>query len=554
MTAPQRRNAVVKPLALGLATLQSLPVRPRQDREESDEGHWLRVAHANGLADPTWLLDPGHRRAMSIVRVCPRCLDEPQPRWAPGWKDRCKPVCPVHGLWLVDRCCRCQRLLRWNSVSFLGCRCGQDLRALEADAVSVHMTQVMKEGSAPVPVLLWLGSLALHGLTNKPLKKASRQALSEVVRLAEAGAEIVAAWPQSFFRVLDHCRLDVVDPRDLRALNHALPGLAKRISKLRDRSWRERIAEQLGAYARASLQSSLPIAGRNVPGPRPPTVAQIARGLGMRSTNFVAALERLPDAQIAVRTTPGGRRRRLVSSEVVRRVQQQRIDEISVKEAARLTGMSSSRVNRLIDAGLLEKRGNRMSREAMHKLSESLLASGKPCCPNADSITLRWALRHYVPVSCTSQLIQSINDGSLDIFVPPGARVVTDVLISKAVCRDWASRIKRPARNELTIPECAETLRLKQEVVYHLARVGLLPVSSVKTGPRRTARMVGQDEMAHFKRRYEALARLAKDAGVDHRSALNWASSVGLALVSGPLIDGGRQYFALRPLPLEAAS
>lgn len=547
MTAPQQSKAVARPLALSQATLQSLPVRPRRDPEESDEGHWLRAAHANGLADPTWLLDTGRRRAMSIVRVCPRCLDEPFPRWASGWKDRWRPVCPAHGLWLVDRCCCCERLLRWSSVSFLSCRCGQELRELEANAVSVQMAQVMKEDLAPVHVLLWLGSLALHGLTKKPLKKASRRTLSEVARLAEAGAEIVAGWPQSFLQVLDRCRLDVVDPRELRALNHALPGLTKRIARLRDKPWRERIAEQLGAYANASLQSRLPIAGRNVPGPRPPTVAQIARELGMRSTSLVAALERLPEAQVAERTTPCGRRRRLVSSEAVRQVQQQRIDEVSVKEAARLTGLSSSRVNQLINAGLLDKRSSRMSRKAVHEFSESLLASGKPHCPDADSVPLRWAFRHCVPVSRTPQLVQSINDGSLFTFVPRGARLVTDVLVSKAVCRDWALRIKRTDRNELTIPECAETLRLKQQVVYHLARVGLLAFHTVKTGPRRTARAVGRDEVAQFKHRYESLARLAADAGIDHRRALNWASSLGLTLVSGPSIDGGRQYFSLRP-------
>ncbi len=553
MTAIKLGKKAAVPLGISLATLSSLAVRPARRLEESSEGHWLRVAHANGLADPTWLLADDQRRALSIVRVCPRCLARPNAYWPEPWNERSRPFCEKHGLWLVDQCGQCCRLLRWNRVRFLACRCGQDLRELAAAELSAQMTQAMEEGSAPLPVLLWLGSLTLHGLAKKPLKKASRRAQSEVVRLAEAGAEIVAAWPQSFFEVLDHCRLDVVDPRDLRALNHALPGLTKRISKLRDRLWRERIAEQLGSYANASLQSRLRIAGRNVLGPRPLTVAQIARELGMRSTNLAAALDRLSEAQVAVRMTPCGRRRRLVSSEAVRQVQEQRIDEISVKEAARLTGLSSSRVNQFIDAGLLEKRSSRMSREAVHEFSESLLASGKPHCPDADCIPLRWALRHCVPVSCTYQLIQSIIDGSLVIFVPRGATLVTEVLVSKACCQDWAARTKRPDCNELTIPECAETLRLKQEVVYHLARVGLLPVHTVKIGPRRTARVVGRDEVAQFKRRYESLARLATDAGVDHRSALSWASSVGLALVSGPLIDGGRQYFALRPVPLEAA-
>lgn len=551
MTALQVGSSVASPLALSQATLQGLPVRPKQDRGESPEGHWLRVAHANGLADPTWLLETGPRRAMSMVRVCPRCLNEPNPRWSPGWKDRCKPICAQHCCWLVDRCAHCQRLLRWSSVRFLSCRCGWDLRELEARAVSEQMHQVLMAGSAPVPVLLWLGSLAVHGLTMKPLKKASRQTLSDVASLAEAGAAIVAAWPQSLFSVLDRCRLDIAGPGDLRAMNDALPGLTKRISKLPDRAWRERVARELGSYASASLESDLPIVGRNVPGPRPPTVAQIARQLGMRSSKLAAALDSLPDAQVALRVTAGGRRRRLVSAEAVRQVQQQRLDEISVKEAARMTGLSSSRINQLVDAGLLQKRSNRMSRKTVHDFAASLFDSGSSNRSDPDSVPMRWALRHWVPASSTAQFFQAIDDGSLPIAVPDGAKRVGDVLVCRAGCRDWAAGIKQRDCSVLTIPECAEALHLKQEVVYHLVNVGLLAVHTLKTGPRRTARVAGVNELAQFKRRYETLARLASEAGVDHRRALNWARAAGLSLVSGPLVDGGRQYFALRPLRVE---
>jgi predicted DNA-binding transcriptional regulator AlpA len=549
MMALQRGTAVPRPLALSPSTLRSLPVRPRPDGEESIEGHWLRVAHANGLADPTWLLDAGHRRAQSMVRLCPRCLDDPSPRWSPGWKDRFKPTCAEHGIWLVDRCFRCKQLLRWSNVRFLSCRCGQDLRTLEGEAVSEPMRRVLMEGTVPVPVLLWLGSLAVYGLGMKPLKKASRQSLSEVTKLAEAGAEIVANWPQSFFGVLDQCRSDISGQGGLQALNEALPGLTKRISKLRDMTWRARIAEELGAYANASLQSRLPITGRNVPGPRPPTVAQIARQLGMRSSKLAADLDRLPDAQVVLRTTSGGRCRRLVSPEAVQQVQQKRLDEISVKEAARLIGLRPVRVQLLIAAGLLESRANRLSREAVLGFLALLLDSGSPNRPDADSVALSWALRHCVPVCSTVQFFQAIKGGSLSIHVPRGAARVTDLQVSKSCCRDWAAPIKQPDGRLLTIPECAETLRLKQQVVYHLVQVGLLPAQAVKTGPRRSARMTSGDEVARFKRRYESLARLAADAGVDHRSAFNWARDVGLTLVTGPSIDGGRQYFALRPPP-----
>lgn len=409
------------------------------------------------------------------------------------------------------------------------------------------MTHLLEDETVPFPVLLWLGSLALHGLTMKPLKKASRVVLSEVVKLAEAGADIVVGWPGAFHEVLDRCCRNADGPGDLRTMNQALPGFTRRMSKLRDQPWRERIAKELAVYVSASHRSDLPITGRNVPGPRHPTVAQIARELGMRSTSLIAALEQLPEARVAEHSTPGGRRRRLVSAEAVRHVQQQRLDKISIKAATRLTGLSAGRIRQLVDAGLLEQRKGRLSGNAVKGLSQSLLSSGRSFAPDDDAISLRHALRYCVPVSSTSQFILAIREGVLTVFVPDGAKLLSEAIVSEARCRKWAVPLKPTDSDQLTIPECAEILHMKQEVAYHLVRVGLLRVHTAKTGRRRSARMTTAGAVERFKRDYEPLVRLAASAGIDHRSALNWAKSQGIALVSGPSIDGGRQYIALRP-------
>ncbi|MEH0166707.1 hypothetical protein [Roseateles microcysteis] len=382
----------------------------------------------------------------------------------------------------------------------------------------------------------------------KPLKKASRVVMSDVVDLAEAGARIIAGWPEAFFAVLNHCRQDARTPGGLSSMNDALPGLTRRMTKLRDERWRERIAKALGVYVAASHQSGSPIVGRNVLGARHPAVAQIARDLGMRSTSLVAALDRLPVELVAMRTTVRGRSRRLVSTEAIQQVQRLRLDELSIKAVARLTGLSPGRIVQLIDAGLLAKHTHRLSREAVVGLTQSFLAAGRSNTLDTDAISLRRALRYCVPVCWTSQLIRSVLDGSLIVFVPKGVKLLAEAMISEARCREWVAHLKLADGGGLTIPECAELLHFKQEVVYHLVRVGLLPVHTVKVGRRRTARMTTLEAVEHFKRKYAALVHLADDAGMNHRSALSWAKAQGIALVSGPSIDGGRQYFALRPL------
>ncbi len=533
--------------AVSPAMLARLLVRPLRGSQESAAGHWLRVAHSNGLADPTCLLEAGHRRAMSIVRICPACLSRPAGVWSEDWLDRSKPVCSVHGRWLVDRCRRCDRLLRWRTARFQACSCGQDLRALIAPALPVRTAQVLQAGSASFAVLLWLGALSRHGLTMKPLKKAARVSMSEVMALADAGAQVVFGWPDTFFDVLDRCRLDATAPGGLSSMNEALPGLSSRLRKLSDGPWQERIAISLGDYVAASHRSGAPIVGKNLVGDRPPTVAQIARVLGMRTESLIAALDRLPAAPGASRTTAHGRSRRLIPSDAISQVQQLLSDEISVKAAARLLGLSASRIRQLVAAGLLRVCRRCMSRIEVAGLLQSLVTSGRPVTAGPDVISLSHALRYCVPVHLTAQFLEAILERDLVLLVPEGEARLAGCLIDQDRCQDWVAEQDHQGDAALTLPACALLLGLKQQVIYHLARIGLITVHTVKTSKGRIARMATMAAVEQFQCRYVALARLASESDVDHRGAVNWANAEGIALVSGPSIDGGRQYFALRP-------
>jgi hypothetical protein len=97
----------------------------------------------------------------------------------------------------------------------------------------------------------------------------------------------------------------------------------------------------------------------------------------------------------------------------------------------------------------------------------------------------------------------------------------------------------------LTIPECAERLGIKQEVAYHLVRKALIRTERVNSG-RREAQVVPLGTLEVFQGEFETLARAAQRAGVDHRAGLEWARANGVELVSGPGVDGGRQYFVRR--------
>ncbi len=94
----------------------------------------------------------------------------------------------------------------------------------------------------------------------------------------------------------------------------------------------------------------------------------------------------------------------------------------------------------------------------------------------------------------------------------------------------------------LSVPDCATRLGIKQEVAYHLVRVGLLPTRQAMIN-RRMAQVVPTEALQRFERCYEPLSKAARRAGINWRHGLAWACSKNIKFASGPQIDGGRQYF-----------
>lgn len=522
-----------------------LCIRPARHDGEQAAGHWLRLAHTNGLADPRWLLSPHAPRASGVVRVCPVCLVRPHPWWPQTWSDREHPWCAEHGSWLVDTCPTCHQPLRWHGVRLLRCRCGQALSEIPAPALTPDQIQALiAHGAAPLSVVVWLGALAKHGLRDKPLKKAARQGMTDVIELAEHGTHIVKHWPGGFFRALDACRVHSPDEASLQLLNLTLPGLTRRIRKLGDAGWRQRIKTALSAYTAASRQSNTPIIGRNVqvPDAASDTLLSVARALKIRTESLTLALESLSGGGLKKRRTVNGRSRRLVSPEVIQKVRTDLEDRISTKAAANLLGLSHARVEQMVQAGQLVRQGGRLSKQACSTLLRSVMQMTVGESIPQDIISFSDALRFWVPVARSSAFFGAVLCGELPVFAEAGSDSLRSLLLDRERVMAWAATRPNQRCEWLSLPDCAVKLGIKQEVAYHLVRVGLLPTQKVVVH-RRTAQVVSLQSLKQFERRYEPLVKAAGRAGIDHRNCLTWARANGLQLVSGPQVDGGRQYF-----------
>lgn len=90
----------------------------------------------------------------------------------------------------------------------------------------------------------------------------------------------------------------------------------------------------------------------------------------------------------------------------------------------------------------------------------------------------------------------------------------------------------------LSIPEASTFLGIKQEVAYHLVNKGFIEV--IDAG--RLGRFISKDALANFKRDYRFAHQLWNDCSVSPRKVKQVLKERGIEPVSGPAIDGGRQY------------
>ena len=509
-----------------------LLIRPRRREGEHNGGYWLRLAKANGLRQPRWLSDPAATRAQAMVRVCPLCLGETDAFWREEWFDGQQAWCALHGIWLADRCEACGRTLRWSHVGFDRCSCGSDLRELGARPVPHSVEASIR--SVPVSVLLWLGALSKHGLTGKPLKRASRRTLAEAIDLIELGAGLVGDWPGSFFRMLDAHRLsiDAGGDRSLMLVSDALPGLRRRIGKLRDRTWRLTVDEALGRYVAASLETSAPLVGRNLPESRPLSVMMMARELRVRPERLAAVLDRLPELGVTRRRTASGRCRRVASPAAVTAAKLMLDSQITTKQAARMLDLTPARVRQLVADGRLLTQGGKLDRAAVMELRSTLTSRAGTGLVPSDAVTFEHALRYWIPVDCTGALIDAIQSGELTVYGIRSADRSNALMLSQSQLNSWAAKQPVTDRGWLTIPEVAEYLALKQQVVYHLVQVGLISTETMRAA-RRATRVVLKAALLDFEVRFEPLVKAAARAGIHRRRGLEWAEATGASLVSG---------------------
>jgi hypothetical protein len=534
-------------------------VRPAARPDESFLGYRLRVAHANGLSNPGWLVytESGLPKSHGIVRWCPYCLAAPEGYWREDWYTGWA-ACLIHQCWLTSVCSACRRTLRWNQARFAACTCGAPLQDVWVDTFSDDVLRLIDgridstAGCLSVgerwSLARFLGALSLFGLQGKPLKKASRQTENTDQLLVTVGASLIAD-QSACFELLDRLRVPQTGANNVPLLSEVFPRLLTMVRKQLSETERHLMLDLLDAYvARSSLR------GCAVVWERKGITLRLDKDLSSRRETrnpAIATMLAQTGVTVPVRRTRAGRQKFVIGQADLHALRETQGSLVPLKTAARYAGTSTRRIEALAKAGLIASTGARIDTRSVDRLLGNIVAACVRDIPAfADPISLAHALRLYVPVEASAAFFHRLMNGAVRlVFEPNKVPALQDIYAHRGEVIS-AALVPTESSSRISIVEAARRLGVKQEVMYHLINIGLITTRTGKLR-RRAARVVDVDDLHKFTEQFLPLFSVAKAIGLSAREAPGWARQHGIEIVTGPSVDGGRQYWIRRQASVE---
>lgn len=532
--------------ALGMRLFQDrFLVRPSAYPDESYLGYRLRAAWSNGLADPGWMspLESGLPKMHGAARWCPLCLVDAAGYWKEDWISG-PAACFEHRCWLTSICAGCRRVLRWKQARLSTCICGASLAIAQFERVSQDVECLiddLSEGDARTlsvtdrwELARFLGALSLFGLRGKPQKRASRRSEDMERNVVTVGAPLVID-RIACFELMDRLRVPQAASVCVPLLSDAFPHLLAMLRKqlaVGARCW---LLELLNDYVEYAVSN-----GNALLWERKDRISSPELRCGeMPRSSSIARIIRQTGEAVPVRQTKAGRRKFVVDDASLQRMRQVQRSLLSEKAAARYIGLSSTRVRELVRLGLIDGVEGRIRKDSLDRMVSRIASVTTENKELADSVRLGEALRRYVPTHASEVFFAKLTSGAIRLFA--ANNVLGDFVVERSDVLE-SSLGAVTVCDQISIVEAARRIGVKQEVMYHLVNVGLV---RCQTGRLRTraARTVSVEELERFRHRFQPLVHVARSQGVSSRTALCWARENGIEVVSGPLVDGGRQYW-----------
>ena len=551
-------------MAIDVSILKSLP-GPRPT--------WLnRLEHAPMDRSKHWF---NARR----IRWCPACFQNDQ-YMRSFWAMKLIIACPVHRVMLRESCDLCGKTYSRRSAPFHECPCGRKFSEMKSDPADDQVVEMMtwctsrssalpskalafdssvrspaSLPAASVLTLLQLMAPLLPGFAiSSPGCLPGLHALDRSIDYVKQCMEVLMPWPDAFRSTIQRFALTVPTETSIRRAFGPLYTLLYRKLKSNEFDFLRRSFE---SYLQDHWQGA--IDGRH----RKFVTSQYARDT-LSATDIAEQLRRsrgtvqrliLAGVLTArVRHSPGGRIFATSDNSSVQQVHEQLTKLLDLRTASQALGISRRRLRVLMTAGVVSGRSHYIggtARLSIHssEIEQLLTAPRKDNHPTQDDPLI--ALEHVFRYRCRDDntfiaLVNGLIRGSLQhCGRTPEFRGFASFLVRKADIDRIIAQLVDTSSRGMDAQMVAELLSVKEEVAYHLIRCGLLASHRFHANGRKTS-IVRADSLDSFRAHYVKLIDVAKQLRLSPKATLQELGRRGIAPITGPSVDGSRQYFLLR--------
>ncbi|WP_415880859.1 MerR family transcriptional regulator [Methylomonas sp. TEB] len=450
-------------------------------------------------------------------------------------------------------------------MNFAQCRCGASLsttRTTEkvygsvlriSQALEDSLTQISAYAALPplelaewIRLITYLGQFTVHFQPAKPGKIANLYRADKAFQMVTQTAQLLEDWPKPFHRLLSVLQSQSNEQLSIRktfgslyrVLYTDLPDDCFQF--LRD-AFEQYLCERWSGVMCRRHRAFKPETVANHPRL---TWKHAAKQSGVTPSVFRHLIQA---EQISVNQVdlPSGRTVRSIDGQQLKHLALAKAG-CTLKEVAHRLAIPERRVRELLAEHIIEPlvsrtQGNAAAWLISERQLERLYFSGLEMNPLPATVTFQKVLKHWrLRQGEFKALVQALLSNQL---IPVGLQAkrapLGKLVFDERQFRHWVTELRDAACGSLSVDEAANRLGLKQQVAYELVKVGLLAATQDNGSSCR----ISPAALKVFSENYISLADYARSL---HRQPRAVLQSLKVQPVSGPTIDGSRQYFYRR--------
>lgn len=520
--------------------------------------------------------DFAHRRR----KWCPYCIQEGA--WfRPIWRLKVATVCTTHRVGLLQVCKNCNRDPEVESILRGTCSCsarfghatvpanqeeisiGSALEKSLVQSATLDLGEAAIELTAAqlVRMICYIGQFIKGPDLSRPGKIRELEDLRVASDLVGGTASLLSDWPAAFWRCLD--RFVRAAPEDASVRRVFGPLYHVIYQDLRDPAFqflRDAFELFLLEHWRGELCGRHRLFNQErIKGHRHQGLTRVARGAGVSSTRLrrLVHQDRFPASQF----NPTSKRQFVtIEKDAIERLIPNPDDYLDLRGVARLFGLKRTRLRQLVAHGIILADakpdfgiGNRwhFRRSEIKAFLAEFRQSAISDLPGDEVVTLAHVLQFWrLKATELGELMRALKCSEVKFSMPQKCRL-SDINFNEQELRAWLTRIRASTVAWVSVSKASEFLGLKEQVVYELVAKNLLVPDVVSTRGR-VLRRISLPSLQRFQETFVSLAELAK---IYQTSSSALLKRIDALPVTGPKIDGGRQYFYKRcDVPLSVLS